>query len=56
MHEIYSRYLKKSDFSSLFNFTKKQTASDKTLAKKAERNRGLIFHNPMKQGTYRNKT
>ena len=35
---------------------KRDSASEKTQAKKAELNRGQLFHNPMKQGTYKRKT
>ena len=57
MHQIYKRHFRLADPFSIFNFGKKGSkASEKTQAKKAELQRGQIFHNPIKQGTYRNKT
>jgi len=56
MHQIYGRFLKKADPFSLFNFKRGSKASERTSEKKQERQRGQMFHNPIKQGTYRNKT
>ena len=57
LHQIYNRHFKYADPFNIFNFGKKGSkASEKTQVKKKEMQRGQVFHNPIKQGTYRNKT
>ena len=57
IHQIYSKHFTKANPFSLFNFGKNESkASEKTQATKKERQRGQLFHNPVAQGTYRNKT